>query len=378
MPGIQFNGTQSYMIDVSALGLTLNITGIANNSSVPQTIRSLVGGNLFISGGAVANTNILMSGAGSDLLFATSATALNANIVMSNSSNLNMLAQSTLGVATVTMNSAALNFSDFSSGGQASVTLNNGALQFNNYILPGTTIGSLAGSGTVNLTDISNAGKSLTIGGNNQSTTFSGQIFGRGSIVKEGSGTLTLTGNNAFQGGTTINAGTLAVNGSLASLVIVGNGGNLSGTGLLNNVIVNGAISPGNSIGTINVTGNYIQNPGSTYQVEVGSQSDLIRIFGGATINGGTVAVQAGAGARATTYTIVTATDGVTGTYQGLTSNLVFVTPSLSYDANNVFLTLRTNFAGGVAAAAGPATRSGSAVRWTRSPTRRRGTSTPS
>ena len=49
----------------------------------------------------------------------------------------------------------------------------------------------------------------------------------------------------------------------------------------------------------------------------------------------------------ATTYTIVTATGGVTGTYQGLTSNLAFVTPSLSYDANNVFLTLRTNFAGG-------------------------------
>ena len=51
MPGIQFNGTQPYIIDVSALGLTINNKGIANNSSVPQTIRSLVGGNLFISGG---------------------------------------------------------------------------------------------------------------------------------------------------------------------------------------------------------------------------------------------------------------------------------------------------------------------------------------
>ena len=97
----------------------------------------------------------------------------------------------------------------------------------------------------------------------------------------------------------------------------------------------------------INVTGNYIQSAGSTYQVEVGSQSDLINITGNATINGGTVAVQAVAGARPTTYTIVTATGGVTGTYSGLTSNLAFVTPSLSYDANNVFLTLRTSFAGG-------------------------------
>ena len=159
---------------------------------------------------------------------------------------------------------------------------------------------------------------------------------------------LTLTGINTFTGGTTVNAGTLAVNGSLASGVNVLGGGTLGGTGTIGgNVTVNGAISPGNSIGTINITGNYIQNAGSTYQVEVGTQSDLINITGNATINGGTVAVQAVAGARATTYTIVTATAGVTGTYSGLTSNLAFVTPSLSYDANNVFLTLQTSFAGG-------------------------------
>ena len=296
----------------------------------------------------------------------------------------------------------------------------------------------------MNLTDISNAqNKSLTIGGNNQSTTFSGQIIGGGSIVKEGSGTLTLTGNNTYGGGTTINAGTLqignggttgsvpgnivnnaalafnrsdavtygdvisgtgsltqagsgvltltgvntftggttvsagglAVNGSLASGVNVLGGGTLGGTGTIGgNVTVNGAISPGNSIGTINITGNYTQNAGSTYQVEVGSQSDLINITGNATINGGTVAVQAVAGARPTTYTIVTATGGVTGTYSGLTSNLAFVTPSLSYDANNVFLTLRTSFAGG--GGTGNEIEVGGALDKIR--TRHRGTSTPS
>ena len=84
----------------------------------------------------------------------------------------------------------------------------------------------------------------------------------------------------------------------------------------------NGAISPGNSIGTLNITGNYTQNPGSTYQVEVGSQSDLINITGNATINGGTVAVQGVAGAAPKTYTIVTATGGVAGTYSGLTQQL--------------------------------------------------------
>ena len=54
----------------------------------------------------------------------------------------------------------------------------------------------------MNLTDTSNAGnKSLIIGGNSQSTTFSGQLHGGCSIVKEGSGTLTVTGNSTYTGG---------------------------------------------------------------------------------------------------------------------------------------------------------------------------------
>ena len=120
---------------------------------------------------------------------------------------------STLANATVTKNGGALNFLNTSSGGQASVTLNGSSqLQFSNYTGPGTTIGSLAGSGTVNLTDISNTqNKSLTIGGNNQSTTFSGLITGGGSIVKQGSGTLTLSGTSTYSGGTTINGGALSI-----------------------------------------------------------------------------------------------------------------------------------------------------------------------
>ena len=415
--GLLFNdiNTPSYTIELGFQGLTLATTGIVNNSSVLQTITGGgTSGILQINAGTLFNVNLAMTS--SNVIFAGTASAGNASIT--NISNVNMNNSSTLANATVTKNGGALNFLNTSSGGQASVTLNgNGRLQFSNYTLPGTTIGSLSGAGTVNLTDISNAQtKSLTIGGNNQSTTFSGQIVGGGSIVKAGSGTLvltgdntysggttintgtlqignggttgsvagnivnnaalafnrsddvtyggvisgtgsltqagpgqlTLTGNNTFTGGTTVNAGRLAVNGSLASGVAVLGGGNLGGTGTIGgNVTVGGAISPGNSIGTINITGNYTQNAGSTYQVEVGGQSDLINVAGTATINGGTVAVQGVAGARQTTYTIVTATGGVTGTYSGLTSNFAFVTPSLSYNAQNVFLTLQTSFAGG-------------------------------
>ena len=175
-------------------------------------------------------------------------------------------------------------------------------------------------------------------------------ISGTGSLTQAGSGQLTLTGTNTFTGDTTVNAGRLAVNGSLASGVNVLGGGNLGGTGTIGgNVTVGGTISPGNSIGTINIVGNYIQNLGSTYQVELNTagQSDLISITGNATINGGTVAVQAGSVARDATYTIVTATGSVTGAYSGLSSNFAFLTPPLSYDAHNVYLTFQTSFAGG-------------------------------
>ncbi|HEX9325429.1 MAG TPA: autotransporter outer membrane beta-barrel domain-containing protein, partial [Reyranella sp.] len=40
------------------------------------------------------------------------------------------------------------------------------------------------------------------------------------------------------------------------------------------------------------------------------------------------------------TYTILNATGGLSGAYSGVTSNFAFLTPSLSYDANNVYLLL--------------------------------------
>ena len=52
------------------------------------------------------------------------------------------------------------------------------------------TVGSLAGAGDVTL-----GSGTLTAGGTNASTTYSGAIFGSGGFNKTGSGTLVLTGN---------------------------------------------------------------------------------------------------------------------------------------------------------------------------------------
>ncbi len=66
------------------------------------------------------------------------------------------------------------------------------------------TIGSLAGTGTVNLN-----GNSLTVGGDNTPTDWGGTITGTGKLVKAGTGTFTLGGQDTYTGGTTIAAGTL-------------------------------------------------------------------------------------------------------------------------------------------------------------------------
>jgi outer membrane autotransporter protein len=206
------------------------------------------------------------------------------------------------------------------------------------------TIGSLVGAGAVTL-----GAATLTTGGDGTSTTFSGGITGAGGLIKTGAGALTLSCVSTYGGGTTISGGILDVNGSLVSSVTVNAGGTLMGDGAVGGMTINsgGIVAPGNSIGTLNVNGNASFNAGSAYQVEVNAagQADKIAATGTATLSGGMVQVlaQAGVYATQTKYTILTAAGGVNGAFSNVTSNFAFLTPTLSYDPNDVFLTLSRN-----------------------------------
>jgi autotransporter-associated beta strand protein len=180
-----------------------------------------------------------------------------------------------------------------------------------------------------------------TVDTQSNTLTLSGSISGTGGLDKIGSGTLILTGISTYTGDTNVNEGVLTVNGSLVSAVSVNEGG----SGL--SVGEGGIVAPGNSIGTLHVAGDVSFDEGSIYRVKANAagKSDKISATGAASIDGGTVQVlaQNGTYARQTRYTILSASGGVDGQFTNVTSNLAFLTPLLSYDPNNVFLTLVRN-----------------------------------
>lgn len=208
------------------------------------------------------------------------------------------------------------------------------------------TIGGLSGEGgaTVIIDE-----SELTVD-QEENTEFAGEITGEGSLIKEGEGTLNLSGDNTYTGPTTINNGTLAVNGTITSPVIVNDGGKLGGNGTVGTTIVNsgGTLAPGNSIGQLTVAGNLTFGAGSIYEVETNAAgaADRVDATGTVTIaSTAQVAVLAEAGNYnpRTDYTILTGAGGVTGTFGSVTSNLAFLTPRLRYGATAVTLSLYRN-----------------------------------
>jgi fibronectin-binding autotransporter adhesin len=94
-----------------------------------------------------------------------------------------------------------------------------------------------------------------------------GEFFGTLSVV--GGGTLVLTADNTYGGATTVDDGTLLVNGSIRSVFTqVNTGTTLGGIGTIFGDVINaGTVAPGASIGTLTVVGNYV-GAGGTLAIE--------------------------------------------------------------------------------------------------------------
>ena len=186
-------------------------------------------------------------------------------------------------------------------------------------------------------TTIDLQGNTLTEGDSNGTDdTLAGTIIGTGGgLTKVGSDALTLTANDSYTGPTTVSAGTLLVNTSLASSIVnVGSGGTLRGTGTITGSVslaAGGVLAPGqnSTINTLNTgnlsfaTGSTLtaringSNPGSGYdQVDVTGTVNLDALSnGGATLN---VALGTFTPTLNSVYVLISndGTDPVTGLFQ--------------------------------------------------------------
>lgn len=220
-------------VAIGAEGLTLNGTGV----SAGGALRSVSGANSFagvivagfdtrinsdvdlltLSGGITsASGNVTFGGAGD--IAVSGAIAITGAVTKDGAgtttlSGVNTYTGSTIinaGTFVVSGGSAIPNASVVTFADVAGATLKLNASE---------TVGSLEGGGlTGGSVDLQ--ANTLTVSGNASNTIFAGVITGTGGILaKQGSGTLTLTGANAYTGGTTVEGGVLRVEG----------GGSLSG-----------------------------------------------------------------------------------------------------------------------------------------------------
>ncbi len=123
------------------------------------------------------------------------------------------------------------------------------------------------------------------------------------SLTKNGSDTLTLQSySNTYTGNTTVNGGTLLVNGSTASAstVTVNSGAALGGLGFIDGAVTvnaGGSLSPGDSsLGTLAIGNILTLNAASTVVMEINKDgglpsSDLINGLTGALTYAGTLTV---------------------------------------------------------------------------------------
>lgn len=186
---------------------------------------------------------------------------------------------------------------------------------------------------------------------------FDANVSGSGTL-SQFAGVTSLTGNFAgFTGATNVSGGTLSVDTLLGGPVNLLAGGTVGGTGTINDLIISagGTLAPGSvasPYGTLTITNPLTFATGSFYAVRLSNgissfaQVNSTAALGGATVNAvfgttGSVSLQP--------YRILTASGGLNGSFDPLVgSNLANFKPTLSYNANDVYLSLAFAFPAGL------------------------------
>ena len=190
-----------------------------------------------------------------------------------------------------------------------------GALQLSTSGYHGT-INGLFGNGS--LTYGNSVASTLSIGDNNVTSTFDGTFTTNSNltVTKIGTGTLTLNATNAISGHVVVSGGVLILNGTVGTADVKVNAGTLGGSGTIAGLVttsgLSSVISPGNSPGTLTLSGGLNALNGATFDFELGTVSDQLNlqsgVFTGSSFAGGLVYNFSNAGglAAGNAYTLVT------------------------------------------------------------------------
>lgn len=183
---------------------------------------------------------------------------------------------------TTTMSGGTLKLSNANALADSTLALNSGNIAFDSSVSPASfTLGGLSGSGNISLQNTSAAPVSLTVGGNNASTSYLGALSGSGSLTKTGLGTLGLWSVNSCNGFSV--AGGAVLLAGTSSLTTGGNGNVYAGT------VGPGALTLQNSA-SLNVGGNLDVN----YQDTAGGTSTFTVTGGSLSVSGKTYIGEAG------------------------------------------------------------------------------------
>ncbi len=181
---------------VAMSSLTGNGNLTVGNNNTSTTFTGIISGNVSGPNGTLPTTD--------------------ANFVKVGTGNLTLggndtfTGQTNITAGTLTVNSSlALQFSDvnYNTGG--------GNLVFGSGVTA-VTMAELQGNESIALTNANGTaqGVVLTEGGDNGTNDYTGDLTGLGSLVKAGNGSLTLSGNAAYNGSTTVSNGSLTLDGT--------------------------------------------------------------------------------------------------------------------------------------------------------------------
>lgn len=173
-----------------------------------NTLGQDLSGALVVDGGSLVNGTINKSGANYDLRSGSVSASLTGAVGIDKTGAGNLILSGThTFTGPVLISGGTLELGSADALAAQSVSTTAGNLGFSSGI--GTFNVASVTAGNIALADTSASPVSLAIGGDNLNSTYSGSLSGVGKLVKNGSGTMTLSGTSSHTGGTIVNSGTL-------------------------------------------------------------------------------------------------------------------------------------------------------------------------